>query len=165
MHIESLLRATLSPLQTILSQLSQDEYSAPLKVLNNSSIGQHTRHIIEFFQVLISDYPTGIINYDKRKRNQLLETSCYVANHELTVILDTIAMADKEIVLVGVYSHEIPFELPVKSTYNREVVYNLEHAVHHMAMIKIGIQQSTSLKLPADFGVASATVQHRKTVL
>ena len=148
MHIESLLRATLSPLQTILSQLSQEEYSRPLRILNNASIGQHTRHIIEFFQVLINDYHTGVINYDKRKRNQLLETSCYVANHELSVILDTISMADKEIVLVGVYSHDIPFELPVKSTYNREVVYNLEHAVHHMAKSKIAIQQSTNLNEP-----------------
>lgn len=165
MQIERVLRSTLSPLQQVLSGLSQDEYARPLQILNNSSIGQHTRHIIEFFQVLINDYEKGLINYDKRKRNQLLETSPHMANHELAVILDTISMVDKEIVLAGVYSNEIPFELAVKSTYNREILYNLEHAVHHMAMIKIGIQQSTKLKVSPNFGVASATVQHRKTVL
>lgn len=165
MNIERSLRGTLDQLQEVLSSLSNDEYAKPLEILSNASIGQHTRHIIEFFQVLNKNYDAGVINYDKRQRNKLLETNRDVARYELSVILDTISMKDKEVALVGTYSPDGLEELTVKSSYYREIVYNLEHAVHHMAMIKIAIQQSTNLHVPADFGVAAATIQYKNSIL
>ena len=48
------------------------------------------------------------------------------------------------------------------SNYYREVMYNLEHAIHHHALIKIGIQQFTAIELPESFGVAPSTMQYRK---
>jgi hypothetical protein len=78
--------------------------------------------------------------------------------------MENICQEDKEILLTGRYAPDAP-ELTVKSSYHREIVYNLEHAIHHMAIIKIGISQSTNVTLPDDFGVAPATIRHRKSVL
>jgi hypothetical protein len=165
MHIEASLRATLTQLQDVLSQLSAEEYRTCLPVLSNASIGQHTRHIIEFCQILTDNYDSAIVNYDNRKRNILLETDLHLAMHEISVIMRNIFKEDKEVLLVGCYSTGAEDEAAVRSTYYRELVYNLEHAIHHMAIIKIGIRESTNVLLPADFGVAAATIQYKNLIL
>lgn len=165
MHIERSLRSTLTQLQQVLSGLSNEEYGRSLSILSNASLGQHVRHIIEFFQTLHNDYESGIINYDKRKRNKALETNKELATRELSVMLGSLFKVDKEILLVGSYSYEGSGESAVKSTYYRELVYTLEHAVHHMALLKIGIHNSTNLSVPSEFGVAAATVNYQNSIL
>ena len=49
------------------------------------------------------------------------------------------------------------------SNLDRELVYNIEHAIHHMALIKIGIKEvAPQLQLPEGFGVANSTIRHKK---
>ena len=50
----------------------------------------------------------------------------------------------------------------VTSTYNREIVYNIEHAVHHMALIKVALKELEVEFVNEEFGVAYATVQYRR---
>jgi hypothetical protein len=43
-------------------------------------------------------------------------------------------------------------------------VYNVEHAIHHMALIKVGLKEvCPAVKIPADFGVAVSTVKYLNT--
>jgi hypothetical protein len=57
-----------------LHQLSGEEYTRPSKTLFHASIGQHVRHIIELFLCLEKGYDSGIVNYEKRKRDYRIET-------------------------------------------------------------------------------------------
>ena len=57
-----------------LNQLTDDEYIQPSKILFNASIGQHVRHIIELFLCLEKGYESGVVNYEKRKRDYQIET-------------------------------------------------------------------------------------------
>jgi hypothetical protein len=44
----------------------------------------------------------------------------------------------------------------------RELVYNIEHVVHHMALVKIGLKELLpDLDLPDDFGVAVSTIRYQ----
>src|SRR5688572_3768920 len=140
MSIEHSLRATLTQLREVLSGLADTEFKRPIPVLSNSSVGQHTRHIIEFFQTLLNSYETGLVNYDKRQRNLLLETNLDVALQELSNLCDDLVADDKQMLLTGTYSNDDQ-AITVNTTYHRELVYNLEHTIHHVAMIKIGILQ------------------------
>ena len=63
-----------------LNQLSADEYIQPSKTLFNASIGQHVRHIIELFLCLEKGYESGVVNYEKRKRDYQIETNKDLAN-------------------------------------------------------------------------------------
>jgi hypothetical protein len=165
MVIHQSLRATFTKLHEVLSQLSDEEYAKSLPILSNASIGQHTRHIIEFFKTLIHGYSAGVVNYDKRKRSQSLETNLYFALTELSGITENLFVEDKEILLVGSYAYGTTEETSMRTSYYREIVFNLEHLIHHMAMIKIGLRQSTSALIPSDFGVAPATLNYRSSIL
>ena len=56
-------------------------------------------------------------------------------------------------------------EESISSTVAREVNYNIEHCIHHMALIKIGLKIiKPSLALSPSFGVAASTLQHRKAI-
>jgi hypothetical protein len=163
--IEQPLKLTLQQLQEVLAQLTHEQYSARLEVLSHSSIGQHARHIIEFFQALITGYDNGIVNYDNRQRNHILEHDNNAAISELARVEMQIVKKDKPMQLAGTYSKDTTQEITVHTTWHRELVYNLEHLIHHMAMIRIGIRQSTALRIPQDFGVASATLRFKTSIL
>jgi uncharacterized damage-inducible protein DinB len=163
-QIELSVEKVFSQLREALSGLSDDDYKQSLEVLGGSSIGQHTRHVIEFFIVLIEQYDSGAVNYDKRERDHLLETNKQAALNIISFIQTAIVLKDREMILTGIYAGN-PNEISVQTTYHRELVYNLEHAVHHMAMIKIGFRHFTTLSLPPDFGVAAATTRHKQSIL
>jgi hypothetical protein len=69
---------------------------------------------------------------------------------------------DKEMILEASYSDVETEPLRIPTNYYREVAYNLEHTIHHMALIRVGIREVSSVELPADFGVASSTIKYRK---
>lgn len=146
-----------------LSLLTDEEYKKPGKLLSNATIGQHVRHIIELFQCLHLGYETGIVNYDKRKRDYAIETNKNLASMLLTEICSALDKPDKPLLLEVLYSDTSEETMQVQSNYYREVVYNLEHTVHHMALIRVGVAEVSQLQLPADFGVASSTVKYRNT--
>jgi hypothetical protein len=55
----------------------QKEYSNSCAELSNATI-EHTRHIIEMFQCLENQYDLGVVNYDKGKRNTLIQTDTHL---------------------------------------------------------------------------------------
>lgn len=53
--------------------------------------------------------------------------------------------------------------VPVETNFLRELTYNIEHAVHHMAIMKIGIREVAPLiVIPKSFGVAVSTLRYRE---
>jgi hypothetical protein len=42
--------------------------------LSSATIGEHTRHVIEMFQCLLNNYESGVVNYDERARDIVLQT-------------------------------------------------------------------------------------------
>jgi hypothetical protein len=49
------------------------QYTQPLTVFSGSSVGQHVRHTVEFFQCFILGLENGVVDYDARKRDFLIE--------------------------------------------------------------------------------------------
>lgn len=149
---------TLNELSSLLSQLSNEEYSNPCNELSNSSIGQHVRHSIELFQCLESKYDSGIINYDHRLRDFHLESDVNAAKKAIEIILNLIDKPNKALVLV----QKLDCVVEIESNYYRELLYNLEHCIHHQALIKVAILQMNHLKIDENFGVARSTIEYRK---
>lgn len=144
------------------NQLTEEQYVKPCKTLFNASIGQHVRHIIELFQSLLAGYDEGIVNYEHRKRDVHIETNKEFALQLLKDIYENIDRPDKGLTLAACYDEHSSDTVNVITNYHREVIYNLEHAIHHMALIRIGINEVSDIKLSENFGVAASTIKYQK---
>jgi hypothetical protein len=153
------INKTLNELIDLLHQLSNAEYSNPCEHLSNATIGEHTRHIIELFQCLEKQYESGIVNYDKRERNVLIQTDTDFAINQIQIIQNNLSKKNKKIKLQQVIDGE---KMDIESNYNRELLYNLEHCIHHQALIKVAILLSDTIKIDENFGVARSTIEYRK---
>lgn len=150
---------TLNELSGLLSQLSDDDYCCPCHDLSNATIGEHTRHIVEMFQCLLSQYEAGVINYDLRKRDYLIQTNTAFAKNSIDAILAHVDKPNKKLQLQQIVDGEV---LLIDSNYQRELLYNLEHCIHHQALIKVAILQSNTIEIDDNFGVARSTIEYRK---
>ena len=152
------IQKTLNELSDLVSKLSDIEYCFPCNDLSNASIGEHTRHIIEMFQCLENQYENGIVNYDNRKRDHLIQTNSAFANDCIAAILNQIGKPNKNLLLQQIVDEE---ELLIKTNYHRELLYNLEHCIHHQALIKVAILQNATITIDENFGVARSTIEYR----
>ena len=162
MQLQDAVNSVFVQLTESLNQLSQKEYAQPCRTLFNNTIGQHVRHIIELFQCLESGYQNGLVNYEKRKRDIAIETDKELASRLLQQIHSGIGKANKDLVLEATYDDHTDEAIALSTNYFREIAYNLEHTIHHMALIRVGINEVSSIVLPEEFGVASSTVKYRK---
>lgn len=149
---------TLSELTGLLNQLNTQEYTNPVNHLSNATIGQHTRHIIELFQCLINNYETGTVNYDSRLRNRKIETDIKYAVACIESIMQSINKVDIEMLLEQNLEGQTK---QIKTSYLRELFYNLEHCIHHQALIKVALFDNSKILVSENFGVAPSTIQYR----
>ena len=155
----------LLQLRSLLNSLDETEYTRQHEILSGATIGQHMRHILEFYLLLVSGSFTGTISYDKRERNPRIENS-------LVFTIDTINLL---IPAMGLLKEKDPVELEadyttngsscnnVNSSVGRELAYCIEHSIHHQALIKAGlIVSGLSHVIDDDFGVAYSTIRYRE---
>ncbi|GAA4335264.1 hypothetical protein [Flaviaesturariibacter amylovorans] len=162
-HIVTHSEALLRQLQEFASQLTQEQFRAPVHLLNGSTLGQHLRHVIEFYAALQHGYPSGVVNYDKRQRDHALESCPRLAGTQLAGFQGCLDRVDKPLVLEQCYDPSGKEVIRIATSYQRELVFNLEHTVHHMALVRIGATHF-GIALPTGFGVAASTQQYRQHV-
>lgn len=150
---------SLDELVDLLNQLSEKEYSKSCFELSDASIGEHTRHIVEMFQCLNQNYDLGIVNYDKRERNVLIQTNTNFAIQMILDIKNSIEKDNKNLELQQIIDGTA---IRIQSNYYRELLYNLEHCIHHQALIKVAILKFENVAVHENFGVARSTVEYRK---
>ena len=164
--LPELAGSVLGDLRYYLSVIDPVAYQAPLDILSGSTIGQHTRHIIEFYNCLLEqshDAEVSCINYASRRRDYRIESE---PDHALQYV-DLISAQLRELdptahCLLNCAEHG-EADLMVDSTIGREMIYNIEHTIHHLAIVKIALKSTLpSIALPEHFGVAPSTIQHRQ---
>lgn len=155
----------LSKLQATLQDLCDEVYTkAPAKGL--SPIGGHVRHIIEFYQEFFKAVAEGFTNglsYDNRARNMLYETSRVVAVAEIEKLKKRCTgtrIEDTPIALSMTIDPAQPL-CSMTTTPERELFHLLDHATHHMALIKMTAAQ-LGAQCDENFGMANATLAHNK---
>lgn len=154
----------LSQLSDLVQQIRENDFVKPAETLSHSTIGQHLRHTLEFFMCFEQGFDDGLINYDKRAHDKLIESDKFLALSAMDRISDFINnLSDKPLKLEVGYDLEKESFITINTTATRELVYNIEHAVHHMAIMKIGIKEIASyVKLAPDFGIAASTIRYKE---
>ena len=106
---------------------------------------------------------TGVISYDDRKRElRLNEDKAYALEAIDSIISRITYIQDKELSLKVSYPCSEVKSNRIKSSLLRELHYNIEHLVHHMAIIKIGVMQHyPHIGLANSFGVSESTLAYQ----
>ncbi|WP_462253981.1 hypothetical protein [Ekhidna sp.] len=154
----------LSQLDQIIESCKDEDFVRPLSELSDSTFGQHIRHTLEFFICLFDAKNNGVVNYDQRKHDTLIETDKKLARSVIASIKDFIDKNQQDFELTFEANYAVSEETndTMKSSFYRELSYNIEHAIHHMALLKVAVKQSlTYISLPENFGVASSTIRYR----
>lgn len=152
----------LDQLIDLLNNMEVDVYKDTLQPLHDSTVGQHVRHITEFYLCAFRGYENGIVDYDARERNVLIEL-----DKDFTVeILANIKYqlralnSDRNLILKSKFGGDKSLDIP--SSFFRELTYLIEHTIHHLAIIKIGLNEvHPKIKIPKNFGVAHSTLRYR----
>lgn len=152
--------ATLDELIDVLAQLPEDgSYTRPCPLLNNATIGQHTRHIIEMYQCVLDGFDAAAVDYDARKRNKVLENDCRAAIGTIREIQREMPRENRPLRVLHALDGSPE---AVESNYYREMLYNLDHCIHHQALIRVAlVAAGTPVNISEAFGVAPSTLQYR----
>ena len=164
MQLKTTSNKIFDQLIQLLEQLKSSEYAAKLALLEGNSVGKHVRHIIEFVEILIEGYMSGKVNYDKRKHSTVFEQDINASMDKIHGLRDSVASIElgKKLILEVSYQKDAE-NVHVESSVDRELAYNIEHAIHHMAIIKIAIQTAFPyVNMPDNFGVAYSTVRYQR---
>ncbi len=164
MHLQTACKEIFTQLLDLTYQLSLEAYAMPLPVLSGNTLGKHLRHIVEFYDILLRDYPSGHLNYDARTHDRSLETDIQLAIGKLQELSEAIyeIPTHTHLLLSASFSKETSEEVQVESTIGRELLYNLEHAIHHMAIMAIAIRQHfPEIHIPENFGIAYSTLRYQ----
>ena len=165
MQLVSACLSIIDQLENLLTQIATDDFSKPSPSLSNATVGQHVRHTIEFFLCLENGFREGVVNYDKREHDGLIETDKFIALNAIHRIRRFVVSTtnDCEMKLDVGYDLHAEENVTIQTNYFRELTYNIEHAIHHMALMKIGVREvSHYVKLSPEFGVAVSTLRYNK---
>lgn len=162
MNIKNASSKVMDQLLVVLHQIKSDDYKENILSLN-ASIGQHIRHILEFYICLFQGIETGIINYDNRDRDIRIENDKEFTINLIKQLKEKINSLDKnpEILLEVKYGDASAKNIELKSNIERELAYNIEHSIHHLAIIKPSIiEHFRYVEIPKHFGIASSTIRY-----
>lgn len=163
--MKNVAKENLIQLRALLQNINKDNYIQKADVLSEASIGQHIRHILEFYLLLVSGSFSGTISYDQRQRDIQLEENLPFAIKTIDNLLLGIDTLDENLAikLEGDFTPDGSDKNLIPSSVGRELAYCIEHSIHHQAIIKAGMI-AIGLKEITDhnFGVAFSTIRYRE---
>ncbi|MEX0986090.1 MAG: hypothetical protein WD052_01345 [Bacteroidales bacterium] len=157
-------KENLLQLRDLVQVIGTEKYIAPSDILSGATIGQHIRHILEFYLLLISGSFSGNVTYDKRERDLRLENDPHFASKVIDRLLSGINTLDlgQAVKFEADYSSEGTVQKMISSSVGRELAYCIEHSIHHQAIIKAGlIDLNLATLVNSQFGVAYSTIRYR----
>jgi hypothetical protein len=147
----------------LLNDLDSVVYKEALRPLHYSTVGQHVRHITEFYLCALKGYENGMIDYDARERNILIEIDKDFTVETLQNVKHQLQKlkSDALLILKSKFGGDEAMDIP--SSFFRELTYLIEHTIHHLAIIKIGLNEVyPEINISKNFGVAHSTIRYQE---
>ncbi len=148
-----------------LREIDEQLYAAKKPVLSNHSIGYHTRHVLEHLQCLIDQSTSGVINYDLRRRKPEAEESTAAALEAIEQLLHdlhTVTLEEELMVEISL-DENVEDYFYVKTSFERELLYNLEHIIHHNSLIRqVLSEKDPKFAVPSPDGLQSLKNRHHQ---
>lgn len=164
---QSLIDINIAALQEglhVLGLLNTEQYKQGYKPAFQSAIGTHFRHILEHYRCFLVQIDDHLFRYDKRARDQRLETDLNYAQETVYEVIESLKQFDMSLFTDQYEIGELQVDGDlteyliggVNTTLERELMFLQSHSMHHYAMIA-AMTRALGLQPNADFGVAIPT--------
>lgn len=149
----------------LLERHSADSYAdADIRTFG-SSIGSHLRHVLDHYSSFLAGVESGVVNYDARARDAMVETNRESGIERARTLLSSLEDSNVDLlqkVKVIVSANTIDNDGHSQSTLGRELQFLASHTVHHYALIAIASRMQ-GIDPPDTFGIAPSTLKYRQT--
>ncbi|WP_290793557.1 DinB family protein [Flavihumibacter sp. UBA7668] len=163
MHLQLAVQNAFGQMTDVMDQLTNAQYTQSCENLSGATIGQHTRHIIEMYQCLLTGLQNDMVNYESRQRDIRIECDKDFAAALLAEIEASINQPNRTLKLYAGFDTDTHEQVQLDTNFYREIAYNLEHTIHHMALIKVGLLELSGIRIPDGYGVASSTIKYQRS--
>ena len=161
MNIQIATEQILEDVLLFLSKLDNKLYAQPIPALFNGTLGKHTRHLIELYQCLLFRKQIDLVNYDARIRDPKLETNLEAATKAIHQIKNKLSETSLEEQFY--LSSLLTPNQKTPTNITRELLFNHDHCVHHLALMKIGLNIiRPNITLPNHLGIAVSTLKYKE---
>jgi uncharacterized damage-inducible protein DinB len=154
------LAAVLADLAAVVDALSDVQYADSAVPGVSGSVGGHVRHCLDHVRALERAVETGVVDYDARERDTLIEVDRTLAWSLLISAERRVAAVPASLlarpVVVRTLLHATVPPVEVLSSLEREVSFVMAHTIHHCATIAV-LAGVAPQRLPERFGLAPST--------
>lgn len=150
---------SLKQVLLIIDQVLGFETQFNRSVYVDCRIGPHVRHITDHFQALQHGLPLSYIDYNQRHRESSIETQpeeAITLIQQLIAWLGTVVDMDAKLTVHSEISCEQFVSVECRSNLGRELLYLINHTIHHCAYMKKALEVD-NLSLPSFIGLAPCT--------
>lgn len=163
--MKPLCNANIEVLQQLkkLVELSESIY-LKAEDSDHAGIGQHVRHVLDHYRAFKNGVFQNCVDYNLRTRNSTEETNPAAAHEQIDMLIAWLANSDFEQRTINVIS-EISLVAKTSesmiSNPQRELLYLINHSIHHMAYASL-LAQARGIKIPRDIGLAPGTATYER---
>ena len=150
--------------EALLQSLDDERYTRRLPAVFSSAMGGHYRHCLDHFESLLDGVASGEVNYDHRRRDARIENDRHLALAETRRLREACEMIppgalDLPLHVVSKVTYEGEAPSISASSFGREMMYAVAHAIHHYALLAV-MCGLLGVRVPFAFGIAPSTLQH-----
>lgn len=162
-----LRNATLETLEQVLEIIAVvDADYTTMADVSPSPIGRHVRHIVDHLLAFREGAMSGCIDYNVRRRDSAFESDSNFAADTVKGFmawLRSASLEEREVTVISEISVSHSETVNITSTINRELAYQINHTLHHIAYIRV-LARAIGLDVPEHLGVAPATASYLRSL-
>ncbi len=151
--------------ERVIDAITPEMYAGALP--GRYPVGSHLRHALEHFQCFLAGLNDGIVDYDSRARDEMLERSIDCFRERLRDVRTGLAAVSASSVTTPLrvrQSVSLDAEPDVvESTVGRELAFLSGHTIHHLAIV-VHLCREHDVELPEEISLAFSTAAHQQAV-
>ncbi len=165
--MQALISANIDALEQLLAliEIAPDKWYKNVPEGMTSAVGRHVRHVLDHYTALQSGMADGEIDYDQRNRDSVIEADPVLALEQIKGLIAWLRISirlDAPIKMKTEISMSCQESRIVDSTLQRELIYLLNHTVHHVAYITL-VLRTLGINIASYIGVAPATQSYLRS--
>ena len=131
-----------------------------------ANAGKHVRHVLDHFLAFLPAVESGVLDYNMRNRDSVVESDWKVAKIQLDDVvkaLEALPMDEKDLKVISEIDVTDTKSDSFSSNTSRELLYLINHTMHHAAYIKL-LAKNCDIDLPEYIGLAPSTASHMREI-